>query len=304
MNLDLNHHGAALSLLQLYEKELIEFKNVVEFLALFSGEKKVVRLVLTSEQAYEVASALHLHFPEIVHGSSQYVLHEIFRSSQWDSFHERRYKAVEEDGDVRAHFFGQRQFVELAIEAEDDKADAFELGELFGIPKCCARQYHETLNASGEWMPNYLSSSQAMSSVDAVANRFSSIVGYQMGFHNDYFPCSFDCEKTLEICTANRARLLLYGLDALVELADGNSVGTAIVLDDDVFYQAGEGVRDALLSGGAFSTAGFEALTSNAPNLPLEIAFSDSKTQAVDCLEGDSSTHLSICFFEPQRDLL
>ena len=45
-----------------------------------------------------------LHFPEIDHGSSQYVLEEVFRSSQWDSFHERRYKAVEEDGDVRAHF--------------------------------------------------------------------------------------------------------------------------------------------------------------------------------------------------------
>jgi hypothetical protein len=304
MNLDFNHQGAALSLLQLYEKELIEFKNVVEFLALFSGDKKVVRLVLTSEQAHEGATALPLHFPEIDHGSSQYVLEEVFRSSQWDSFHERRYKAVEEDGDVRAHFFGQRQFVELAIEAEDDKADAFELGELFGIPTCCARQYHETLNASGEWMQNYLSSSEALSSVDAVANRFSSIVGYQMGFHNDYFPCSFDCEKTLEVSRANRERLLSYGLDALVELAESNGVGAAIALDDHVFYRAGEGFRDTLLSGETVSTNGFEALTPCAPNLPPVIAFSDSKIQAVECLDGGSFTHLSICFFETQRDWL
>lgn len=304
MNLDPNHQGAALSLLQLYEKELIEFKNVVEFLALFSGNKMVMRLVLTSEQAHEVATALHLYFPEIVLGSSQYVLEEVFRSSQWDSFQERRYKAVGEDGDVRAHFFGQRQFVELAIEAEDDKADAFKLGELFGIPRCCARQYHETLNASGEWMPNYIHSSQAISSVDAVANRFSSIVGYQMGFHNDYFPCSFDCEKTLEISRANRGRLSLYGLDALVELAESNSVGAAIALDDHVFYRAGESFRDKLLSGETVSTNGFEALTPCAPNLPPAIAFGDSKIQAVDYLEGGSFTHLSICFFEPQRDRL
>jgi hypothetical protein len=302
MNRDPNHQGAALSLLLLYENELIEFKNVIEFLALFTGDKKVVRLVLTNKQANRVGIGLNLHFPYIQSGSSKFVLHEVFRSSRWDSFHERRYKAFEEDEDVRAHFFGQRQFVELAIEAEDDKADALELGELFGIPECCARQYHESLNTSGKWMPNYLRTSKVISVADAISNRFSSIVGYQMGFHNDYFPCNFSCEKTLQICNTNRERLLHHNLDALVELADSNSLGTAIALNDHVYYRNSGGVPDSFSSRAEFSTAGFKALTPSAPYLPPIIRLSDYKTLAADRVEGGATANLSVCFFDAQRD--
>ena len=40
----------------------------------------------------------------------------------------------------------------------------------------------------------------------------------------------FECEKTLEISRANRGRLLLYGLDALVELAGKQQCGLLLLL--------------------------------------------------------------------------
>ena len=303
MNLDPNSQGAALSLLMLYENELIEFKNVVEFLALFTGDKKVVRLVLTDEQAHQVVSALTQYCSDIDHDSSQFVLREVFKSTQWDSFHERHFKAVKEKCDVRAQFFGKRQFVKLAIEAEDDEADALTLGELFGIPKCCAQTYQKYLNTSGKWMANYLQTPKVISWADAISNRFSSVVGYQMGFHNDYFPCSFDCEQTLQISRANRERLLHYDFDALVELAEANSEGTTIALNDHVFYKAGKSVRDALMSGREVSIAEFKSLTPNAPDLPRVITNRDSRLQTNDSVKDESFEKLSVCCFELQGDL-
>ena len=123
-----------------------------------------------------------------------------------------------------------------------------------------------------------------------------------MGFHNDYFPCSFDCEQTLQISRANRERLLHYDFDALVELAEGNSVGTAIALDDHVFYRAGESLRDALISGREVSTTGFKSLTPNAPDLPSVITYIDSRLQADDSANDESFEKLSVCCFELQGD--
>lgn len=302
MILDLDKQLASMTFLNLYENGLIEFKNVVEFLALLSGDKKVVRLVLTRGQAREVGRALAQYCPNIGQGSSQYVLQEVFKSSQWDSFHERRIKATKEEGDVSAYFFGETRFVALAIEAEDDAADAMTLGALFGIPECCARAYHESLNASGRWMQGYVRSSKSVSIADATANRFSSVVGHQMGFHNDYFPCGFDCDETLQISRANRERLLYYGFDVLVEVADANSTGIAISLGDHVFYETGVGFHKKLMSGYKVLTSGFIALTPDAPVLPPSFTYLDSKIQIGPLAVGSSPVELSVCCFELSRD--
>lgn len=294
---------AAVSTLKLFESGLIEFKNVIEFLALLTGDKKVVRLVLTREQARQVGNALAQYCANIDHGSSQYVLREVFRSTRWDSFHERFLKATEDNEDVRAHFFGETRFVSLAVEAEDHAADALTLGTLFGIPECCALAYRDSLNASGKWMQVYMRSLKTMSVVDATANRFSSVFGNQMGFHFDYFPCSFDCQKTLQISRANRERLLHFGFDTLVELADANSKGIAIHLNDHVYYTDCINSYKRLSVGQKMSTSGFAALTPNAPELPTFLTYSDSRIHMGTLAMNSSPEDLSICCFVLSRDL-
>ena len=303
VNLDLKNLRAALSTLYLFENGLVEFKNVLEFLALFSGDKKVVRLVLTRAQAQEVGRTLAQYSPNISQGSSRYVLHETFRSSKWDSFHERCFKAVEEYGDLRAHFFGEERFVALAIEAEDDVADAITLGALFGIPECCAKKYQSSLNMSGRWMQSYMQSKKPVSIVDATVNRFSSIVGYQMGFHNDYFPCSFDCEKTLKICAANRKRLMQYGFDELVDLINANTIGIAISYHDHVFYKTGAGFYNQFMTGQKLLTSGFTALTTGAPELPTLLTYSEPTIQTNTLASGRSHSGISMCWFALKGEL-
>lgn len=298
MSLNLSNHRAAISTLQLFENGLIEFKNVHEFLALFSDEKKVVRLVLTRDQAKKVSRTITQHLPNICHGSSQYVLREVFKSSRWDSFHARCFKAIEEKGDLRAHFFGDARFVDLAIEAEDDVADAIKLGALLGIPSCCAKKYHSSLNMSGRWMQSYMRSKTPVSIADATVNRFSGLVGYQMGFHNDYFPCSVDCEKTFQICTTNRERLLQYGFDELVELANSNTTGVAISYHDHVFYNIGVGFYGRLITGQKLLTSGFTALTPGAPELPPFLTYRKPIIKASTHASGRLHSEISVCCFE------
>lgn len=303
MSLDLNNHRAAISTLSLFENGFIEFKNVLEFLALFSNDKKVVRLVLTREQAQKVSQTITQHSPNICYGSSQYVLHEVFKSSKWDSFHKRCFKAEEEEGDLRAYFFGEARFVDLAIEAEDDVADAITLGALFGIPDCCARKYDSSLDASGQWMKSYMGSETPISVVDATVNRFSSIVGSQIGFHNDYFPCGVDCEKTFQICAANRERLLQYGFDELAKLANANAVGVAISYHDHVFYKTGVGFYNRLMAGQKLLTSGFMALTPSAPELPSFFTYSKPAIKASTLASGELYSEISVCCFELNGEL-
>ena len=298
MSLDLNNYRAAISALNLFENGLIEFKNVHELLALFSGDKKVVRLVLTRDQAKKVSCAMTQHSPNIYHGSSQYVLREIFASSRWDSFHARLFKAAEDGDDLRAHFFGEERYVDSAIEAEDDVADAITLGALLGIPSCCAKKYQSSLNMSGQWMQSYMQSTTPISIVDAAVNRFSSLVGYQMGFHNDYFPCSVNCEKTLQICFANKERLLQLGFDELVELANSNTKGIAISYHDHVFYKTGVGFYGRLMTGQKLLTSGFTALTPGAPELPPFFTYSNPIIKASKLASVRLCSEISVCCFE------
>ena len=77
------------SLLHFYEKGLLEFKNVLEILALAEAKKNVVRLILKDEHAGQVSKTICAALPEITCKPSKFGLRTSFATSDWDFFQER-----------------------------------------------------------------------------------------------------------------------------------------------------------------------------------------------------------------------
>jgi hypothetical protein len=223
------------SLLHFYEKGLLEFKNVLEILALAEAKKNVVRLILKDEHAGQVSKTICAALPEITCKPSKFGLRTSFATSDWDFFQER---VTDGNHEERAFFYGTEEAAEAAKALEDDGASPLALGRSLGIPDCCGESYAKITNETGQWMPAYLDGCAGITEAPRAVNRFSSLSPPHLGYHLDYFPCSPRCPLTLETCDANRKLLLQLKCDALVDEIDKLSGGIALLVDDCAYYLA------------------------------------------------------------------
>lgn len=189
------------------ERSVVEFKNIVEFVALQSGRKGVVRLVLPPAEAALFCSNFEASFPDMTVRKSPFGLKTVFSASRFDHFQQRVTCSNNEELE-RAYYFGVADRVDAARAAEAQNADSRELGTIYGYPDCCARSYEKIGAHSGVWTQAYFAIGGQLIRRPAVTNRLSSLTEPYVGFHFDYFPCSPLCHATEQICLQNRADLL------------------------------------------------------------------------------------------------
>ena len=217
------------------ERELIEFKNMVEFAALQAGRKNVVRLVLSHTYAAKFCDDFKRHFPDFHVKRSPFGLERVFASSAFDVFQKR----IEGDDDApveRAYYLGELQAVEAARQAEAEDATSLEIGDLYGYPQCCSRGYDIIINNNGCWTQPYLRKSGTLQRVAATANRLATLVSPFLGYHFDYFPCTPTCPQSAQICEKNRSIILNSELKYLVPLVDTHCRALVIGHRGQIFY--------------------------------------------------------------------
>ena len=254
--------------LELLEKEIIEFKNVIEFGALLEGRKDVIRLVLLPNDFFKLKDFFEYYFPAFSIKSSTFVMKDVFNTPTFDRFQHRVPSSNDPNGE-RVVFVGIEKAVNEAWCIEEEGCQDELTANRYGYPQCCGISYKQ-ISKKNLWLDMFLDLPNKFSKFNLLANRFASITSPWLTYHFDYFPCSVKCEKTLKICKLNREMLKRSDLSEFISLIDDHLSGVLIIFEDSVWYlhmhellmgnwQFDQG-KNPLVSGGKSSGLKFKGL--------------------------------------------
>ena len=119
--------------LELLEKEIIEFKNVIEFGALLEGRKEVIRLLLLSNDIITLKEFFEQHFPAFSIKSSTFVMKDVFNTAIFDRFQHRVPSSNDQNGE-RVVFVGLERAVHEAWCIEEEGCQDGRTAHRYGYP--------------------------------------------------------------------------------------------------------------------------------------------------------------------------
>lgn len=189
--------------------------NFLELLALFFGEKRVVRLVMTDETYPLVREFCGQH--DLIQDHSSRKQAPSVRATTGDTFT----VSVDWD-DPRGEYFAvvigrSREDVERALEFENSDVSFRSFGELYEYPPCCVEAYAD-LERGGEWVSMYLGRSSLGCHGSIYSNRLGALFDGS-ALLPDFFPCRLDCRMTGELGKRYESLLMRIGADEYLEQA-------------------------------------------------------------------------------------
>lgn len=163
----------------------------LEFAALLTGLKKVVRVQVENDSEYEALgrfatmSKLTLaHSPTRMKVAWTNSLGDTFLTAvPWD----------DPDGTSYAAYLAQHQHEAAQAAIVESEGTAEEIGELLGYPSCCCIAYARL--EDGEFWAPVLAEHSPGAHHAPWANRYAYLL-YGASLFPDYFPCRLDCEGT------------------------------------------------------------------------------------------------------------
>ncbi|HEV7398233.1 MAG TPA: hypothetical protein VGN86_17100 [Pyrinomonadaceae bacterium] len=189
--------------------------NFLELLALFLGEKRVVRLIVT-DSTYPVVQEFCRQYG-LTQNHSLRKQAPTVRDTTGDTF------TVSVDwNDPRGEYFAvvialSRYDVQRALELENTDASFRAFGELYQIPRCCVETY-EDLERGGEWISTYLRRSSRESYGSVYSNRLGALFDGNT-LLPDFFPCRIDCKSAEELGRHYESLLIRVGADVYLKQA-------------------------------------------------------------------------------------
>jgi len=213
-------------------EDRIEFKNLMEFLALFAGVKPVVRLTGTPENLATLENALS-PFVECIERSPMGLL-KVYSNDLSDSF----YKVVSGDTldfDLMVTFFGKHDNVVEALRAETKGCDDQATARTLGYPVCCARNY-ASIKTGRHWVSSYISGTHGIVNAPWQANKLAYLFAPGLTLLPDYFPCSVSCNDSWRLARDYHKVLCEQGLNDLESAVKKHLTGMAIILAGEILY--------------------------------------------------------------------
>ena len=223
-----------LPLLQLFERDIIEFKNIIEFGAVLEGRKGVVRLALTPDKVEEVHRSLNSYYPEFSTRLSSFILEDVSHMTNVDRFQRRIPISGQTEG-KRVVFVGPGAAVDEAWDIEESECQDQATARVYGYPDCCGAAYRRIVTGDS-WLDAFFEGAQQFSTFNFLNNRPSSTAYPGLGYHFDYFPCSVGCKETLKINRQNREMLSHSDLSEFVELTDEHLRAAVIICNECAWY--------------------------------------------------------------------
>ena len=147
--------------LELLEKEIIEFKNVIEFGALLEGRKEVIRLVLLPDDFFTLKEFFEHYFPAFSIKSSTFVMKDVFNTAIFDRFQHRVPSSNDPNGE-RVVFVGLERAVHEAWCIEEEGCQDELTAHRYGYPNCCGISYKQ-ISKKNLWLDIFLGPSSKFS---------------------------------------------------------------------------------------------------------------------------------------------
>lgn len=210
----------------------IEFKNVMEFLALKSGVKSVVRITGDIEQLYRIENRLSTHgvyvqrSPLGLKKSYSTCLSDVFYSSV---------SASSSESELYISFFGNKESIDKAIQAEFFGNDDLETARILGYPSCCATNY-ASIREGQHWVKPYFRGLHTICQVPWSANKIAYLFHPHLTLLPDYFPCSVFCRTSLFLSQQYHKLLLDFELTDIEAAIHDHLEGVALVACGEVIF--------------------------------------------------------------------
>lgn len=209
----------------------IEERHLLEFLAVDSGFKDVMRIHISNNHEYYLLSeyCLKNNF-SIAHSSfklkldySNEIGDRFYKYTDWNDKSSEEYIAYISKNKIEVLSIARR------IEVDGTHCDA---GTLYGYPLCCSHNYN--VIANGEDWINVLSNNSQGFLFSPLANKLAYIV-HGFTLFPDYFPCSYNCEITAELGKKYYKIGVKYGLKNMVDTILGLMGEVYLVADKGIF---------------------------------------------------------------------
>lgn len=223
---------STLQALTLYLDDAIEFKNFMEFLALFTGLKPVVRLTGSPASLTVIEEAMRPFVGDIER--SPLGLVKVYANDLSDAF----YKVVSgspDEFDLMVTYVGEPDRVAEAIHAETTGCDDEETARTLGYPVCCARNY-AAIKAGEHWINSYIGSSRELTIAPWQANKIAYLFAPGLTLLPDYFPCSVSCRSSWQLARAYHETLCAQKLPEIESAVNAHLTGVAIVAAGEILY--------------------------------------------------------------------
>ena len=235
------------SVLSLVDKELIEFKNFIEFLALFTGKKEIVRLVIEHSQYPEIKKFAQTWLSDYVFAEAPFLIETVSWVTPHDRLTKRKLKTKSSVGD-HVVFIGKEEAVQLALESEDSTCEDNETADIYGYPSCCGEKY--SFHMESKWWPDsFVEKCGVYEKLNFLNNRFSMHQLPMLSYQFDYFPCSPKCIQTEIISRNNRVELQASPLAELVPMIDKHMKAVVVFFKQAFWYIRSSELNNASYSG-------------------------------------------------------
>ena len=230
----MTNQATLLPFLELLEEEVIEFKNLIEFSALLLGHKEVIRLVLNPQSIARLQLFTNQYYPDFLITISSFVLEDVFNSESFDRFQRRIFHSEDTDKE-RVLFIGYDAAVVEAWQIEEDGCEDHLTAKRYSYPECCGKTYAR-ISKKERWIDVFFEGLQNYALLNPLANRFAGITNPWLTYHFDYFPCSVNCQHTLDLCRKNREMIIDSDLSEFIPLIDAHLSGVIILFGDSIWY--------------------------------------------------------------------
>lgn len=216
--------------------DVLEFKNIIEFLALVEGEKSVVRLVINN-QSYDKLREFCDRF-NLKSVRSNFSLETVRQTNTCDTFQKRVDTDAQASGNVAfVIYIGiLEKHLTRAKETDENDCEDVKAAEIFDYPRCCGLAYREIFKINKNWIDNFFSASPKFARYHMVTNRISSLIAPSLCLHYDYFPCGVGCEASEKIAKQNRSLIKKYGGKSFLHLVEDHLSSVIVIIDKLMWY--------------------------------------------------------------------
>jgi hypothetical protein len=205
----------------------IEDRHLLELIAVFDGLKDVMRIHINYHSEYEALKSFGNKYNLIV-GHTPFKLKVDWTNDIGDTF----LKSVTwEDNTTEmfvAYISSNAKIIDKALTIEVDSTN-LEAGLLYQYPDCCCVNYDKISN--GELWSTLLLENSRGTFFSPWANKLSYLV-YDFCLFPDYFPCSLNCNGTIQLSKDYYNLALKYDLEKFAKSQLDSMSGLYLINDD------------------------------------------------------------------------
>jgi len=188
-------------------------RNLVELVALVTGHKNTVRLVMDTADWVVLRETLPTF--NLLGQHAEFKLGVTKKSSVGDQFTTDRPWDDETAESILVYVAHDQATIDDALQKERSKSNDNGVGELLGYPSCCITAYREIVQ--GKLWVNQIVTQTAGSLTSCYTNKLAYLFKGSPSFLPDYYPCSLSCAGSARLGKTFFEAMLAFGMRELAE---------------------------------------------------------------------------------------